>query len=192
MRWRLLFLLLVAVAPSFAQSAVPDPSPTIELWARPLKSITTAAAKPGEVVTLELWREVRDHDGVLLPKGARLFGLLTLVQGRSADREARLAIYVMRAEWKGGSATLNAFLAGPVCRPSQKSGASLVGVDRAVVRVTRGLFAEPSSRYGHIRVEGDSTFGAVYASRDGEITLSAEVLIPLRHIPPSLLERAAR
>ncbi len=192
MRWRLLFLLLVVVVPLFAQSAASGPSPTIELWARPLKSITTATAKPGEVVTLELWREVRDQGGVLIPKGARLFGVLTLVEPRSGHHEARLAIYVMRAEWKGGSATLNAFLAGPVCRPSQKSGASLVGVDRAVVRVTRGLFAQPSSRHGHIRVEGDSTFGVVYASRDGEITLSADVLIPLRHIPAELLERAAR
>jgi len=192
MHWRLLALLFV-VAASFAQAPAPDSSPTTELWARPTQPISTATSKPGEVVTLELWKDVRDSEGnVLLPKGARLFGLLTLVQPRSQGREARLAIYVMRAEWKGGSAAMNAFLAGPVYQPSKKPEAKLVGVDRSVVRLTRGLLAKPSSQHTHIRFEGDQTYGIVYASRDRDISLSTDVLIPLRDIPPTLLERAAR
>ncbi len=192
MHWRLLFLLFV-VAASFAQAPAPDLSPTMELWARPMQPISTATAKPGEVVTLELWRDARDQEGkVLLPKGARLFGLLTLVQPRAQHREARLAIHVMRAEWNGGSAAVNAFLAGPVYRPGEKQGASLVGVDRSVVRLARGRLAKPSSRHAHIRVEGHLMYGIVYASRERDISLSTDVLIPLRDIPPKLMERAAR
>ncbi|MGH9555879.1 MAG: hypothetical protein ACRD2Y_08665 [Terriglobales bacterium] len=65
-------------------------------------------------------------------------------------------------------------------------------MDRAVVRLARGLLAEASSRHTYIRIEGDSTYGVVHASRDRDINLSTEVLIPLRHVPPNLLERAAR
>lgn len=193
MHGRLLVLLFV-VAASFAQTPAPDSSPTTtELWARSTQPISTATSKPGEVVTLELWKDARDSEGnVLLPKGARLFGLLTLVQSRSQDREARLAIYVMRAEWKGGSAAMNAFLAGPVYQPSEKPQAKLVGVDRTVVRLTRGLLVKPSARHTHIRIEGDATYGIVYASHEHDITLSSDVLIPLRDIPPALLEQAAR
>lgn len=192
MRGRLLFLLL-AVGASFAQAPVSDSSSTTELWARPTMTISTATSKPGDVVTLELWKEARDQDGnVFLPKGARLFALLTLVQSRSRDREARLALYVMRAEWKGGFAALNAFLAGPVYQPSETPETSLVSVDRSVVRLVRGLRAKPSSRHAHVRVEADLTYAVAYASRDRDIALSPEVLLPLRDVSPTLLERAAR
>ena len=119
MRRCALFLFLAVIPLSRAQAPpdAPEPAATpavtpavsIELWARPLHPIDSAWAKPGQVVALELWHEVRNDGSVLLPKGARLFGVLTLVESRIQEGGARLALYVMRAEWKGGSATSTLF-----------------------------------------------------------------------------------
>lgn len=189
------FLLWAAVSLSLAQTAVEvrEPADTIELWARPVQTIDSSQAKSGEVVTLELWQDVRDqHGGVFLPKGARLFGLLTLVEPHRGDGEARLAIYIMRAEWKGGSAVLNAFLSGPVLRPGKKPEASLLALDRTRVRFVREYSAGPSPQHAHIRVEGDATCGVVFASSEKDIRLSNDVVLPLRHIPVSVLQQSAR
>ena len=199
MRRCALFLFLAVIPLSRAQAPpdAPEPAATpavsIELWARPLHPIDSAWAKPGQVVALELWHEVRNLDGsVLLPKGARLFGVLTLVESRIQEGGARLALYVMRAEWKGGSATLNAFLAGPVRRPREKPEARLLALDRTTVRFVRGPFTEPSPEHAHIRIEGDPTYGVVYASRAQDIRLSGDVVLPLRHIQVNVLRQAAR
>ena len=195
MRRCALFLLLATIPLSLSQAPAdaPVPTSTIELWARPLQPIDSARAKPGEVVALELWQEVRNLDGsVFLPKGARLFGVLTLVESHGQESEARLALYVMRAEWKGGSATLNAFLAGPVCRSREKSEARLRALDRTTVRFVRGPFTEPSPSHAHVRIEGDSTYGVVYASRAQDIRLTGDVTLPLRHIQVNVLRQAAR
>ncbi len=195
MRRRLLLVWLALGAVSLAQlpAESSDPAETIELWARPLQPISTTTAKPGQVVTLELLQEARHSDGsIFLPKGARLFGALTLVEPRSQAGAARLALYVLRAEWKGGSAMLNAFLAGPVCRPQGKPGAKLLPGDRTLVRWIHGPAAEASRGHAHIRVEGDSTYGVAYVSRDQDIRLSRDVVLPLRHIPVKMLEQSAR
>lgn len=203
MRRCALFLLLAVIPLSLAQSPpdAPEPAETtaatpaaiIDLWARPLQPIDSAQAKPGEIVALELWQEVRNLDGsVLLPKGARLFGVLTLVEPRNQEGEARLALYVMRAEWKGGSATLNAFLAGPVRRPREKPEARLLALDRTTVRFVRGPSTEPSPQHAHIRIAGDPTYGVVYASHEQDIRLSSDVVLPLRHIQVNVLRQAAR
>ncbi len=194
MRRYALFLLLAIISLSFAQTTAgaPEPAATIELWVRPVRTIDSARAKSGDVVTLELWQEVRDFDGsVFLPKGARLFGLMTLVEPHRPDGEARLGLYVMRAEWKGGSAVLNAFLAGPVLRPQKKSEARLLALDQTRVRLVRESTAERSPEHAHIRVEGDPTCGVVFASGEGDIHLSRDVVFPLRHIPVTVLQQTA-
>ncbi len=195
MRRRLLLVWLALGVVSLAQvPAEPsDPAGTVELWVRPLEPLSTDTAKPGQVVTFELWQEARLADGsIFLPKGARLFGALILVEARSQSGEARLALYVMRAEWKGGSAMLNAFLAGPVCRPQAKPGAGLLAVDRNLVRWVRGPAVEASRKHAHIRLAGDPTYGVAFVSRSQDIRLPSDVVFPLRHIPVKMFERTAR
>ncbi|HXE91713.1 MAG TPA: hypothetical protein VNK82_12210 [Terriglobales bacterium] len=187
-----LVLLLVSL-PGSAQQAehASGASQMLALWARPLTPIDTATAKPDQLVELELWRETRDSDGrVVIPKGARLFGSITLVEPRGRHGEARLALYILKAEWKDGRAVLNAFLAGPVCVPWEKSGASLVTVDKAVVRVVHGPVTVASARHREVVPQRDDMYGVVYVSRDEEIRLTRDVLLPLRHIPPDLLTAA--
>lgn len=164
----------------------------LDLWVRPLTAIDTATAAPDQLVELELWREARGRDGrVVIPKGAKLFGSVMMVQSHLKKGEARLALYILKAEWKGGRAILNAFLAGPVCIPVERSGASLVHVDKAVMRVAYGPVTAASEKHRQVVPELDEMYGVVYVSREQEIRLTHDVLLPLRHIPPQLLTAAA-
>lgn len=188
-----LFLILVSV-PGLAQQRDKSArsAQMLDLWVRPLTAIDTATATPDQLVELELWREARDRDGrVVIPKGAKLFGSITLVESRARYGEARLGLYILKAEWKGGRKVLNAFLAGPVCISVERSGASLVNVDKAVVRVAHGPVTAASEKHRQVAPERDDMYGVVYVSHEQEIRLTHDVLLPLRHIPPELLTAAA-
>lgn len=84
--------------------------------------LNTKKAKVGDAVKLEVTRDVLGKDKEkLIPHGAKLFGKVTRVVPQSKDAEAAISILAERAEWKGGSATLHAVIAGSVRPPEINS-----------------------------------------------------------------------
>ena len=97
----LISLLLQAAAPKIPENAV--------FQAELKKEITTRRSKAGQNIQLVVSSAVAGSDGaVVIPVGAKLSGKIVTVTKRSKDDPATLSIVVDKAEWKDGSATLNA------------------------------------------------------------------------------------
>lgn len=83
----------------------------LSMTAKLKSNLWSKGSKVGDAVELELIREVKDADGkVLLPDKARLVGTVTLVQRKTKDDQAAIAIHITEAKWKGGSVLFEGFL----------------------------------------------------------------------------------
>ena len=87
-------------------------------------SIDAEHSKPGTPITLEATADVRGPKGeMLIPKHAKLTGKVTEAIPWTKDKpESRLSLVVERAEWKGGTAVLRAFIVGKVSVRSTPGG----------------------------------------------------------------------
>ena len=108
----LVFLLFAA---SFAQAQTPTvvlPDAT-SIAARLDTGLNAKKAHAGDEVLASVAVGVVMSGQVVIPQGARLFGRVVAASGRSKEnRQSMLMVRFDRAEWKGGSAALNAYVVG--------------------------------------------------------------------------------
>ncbi len=108
-----------AIAFLLAVAAAQTPNPTVVLpdgtsiAARLATSLSTRKAHAGDEVQATVAVGVVMAGTVVIPQGAQLFGRVVAAAARSKEnRESMLMVRFERAEWKGGSAALNAFIVG--------------------------------------------------------------------------------
>lgn len=113
-------VLLFAVA---ALAQTPDSVPSGTIIPVILKTnLNVKKVKVGDEVKLEVTEDVKGADKVvLLPRKAKLTGKVSRVQPRDKDGESVLSFLVEKAEWKNGTATLHAVIAGKVQPPEINS-----------------------------------------------------------------------
>lgn len=109
---------VVLVSACFGRSVQPSgntelPDRTV-VHAQVQKSIEASEGNVGKEIELVSTADIRDAKGiVLIPKRAKLVGHVTQAVPWAKDNpESRLSIIVERAEWKGHSLALHAFVAG--------------------------------------------------------------------------------
>ena len=115
-------LTVAAVVLMFAIAMVaqsPEPIPAGTLIPVILKSnLNAKKVKVGDEVKLEVTDDVLGADKVkLIPRKAKVTGHVTRVQPREKDSESILSIVAEKAEWKNGSASFHAIIAGKVRPP---------------------------------------------------------------------------
>lgn len=104
----LLAFALLQSAPAAASSADASSGGGISIYAE-LKKTISSSTKPGHDVQLIVVDDVQSSNGsVLIPKGAKLTGKVTVARKRKKDIPAALAFVVDKAEWNNGGMPLNA------------------------------------------------------------------------------------
>jgi hypothetical protein len=100
-------------------------------------SLESSKSKPGDAVRLETIADAHDSRGaVVIPRHSKLYGRVTYVAAWHRKRQpAILSFVVDRAEWKGGSASLDAPVFGVfVMATDSKKGEVVDGVMAATLR----------------------------------------------------------
>jgi hypothetical protein len=100
---------VLAVAMSFAAAAdAPANSPDrFDIDAKLKGALAMDKVKDGDLVTLEVLKDVKIGDKVVIPKKATLTGKMFV-------QPAGLSFLIQKAEWQGGSMPLNAYIATTV------------------------------------------------------------------------------
>ncbi len=102
-----------AAPPAPAAQGLPD---GVRLPVELTNTVDAKKAKPGDPVKMEMLANLRSKSGeIALPKGATLIGkVVEAVPHTKENPESRLVILVERAEWKGGSMPLHAYIDSPI------------------------------------------------------------------------------
>jgi Sel1 repeat-containing protein len=97
--------------PSATEVLIPDRTP---IYAKLTKDLDANKARVDDPVKLEVLADVRDPvRGLLIPKGAELLARVSYVEAPKEKKErAVLAIAIVGAEWRGGSAKLHGLITG--------------------------------------------------------------------------------
>ena len=94
-------------------------------------TVDAKKAKPGDPVKMEMLANLRNKAGEMaIPKGATLTGkVVEAVSHTKENPESRLVILVERAEWKGGSMPLHAYIDSPIKTRTAGGGGAAGGSD---------------------------------------------------------------
>lgn len=104
----LLALALLQSSTAAPSSSAASSQAGVSIYAE-LKKAVSSNTKPGHDVQLVVVDDVQGTNGsVLIPKGAKLTGKITVARKRKKDEPAALSFVVNKAEWKDGSLPLNA------------------------------------------------------------------------------------
>ena len=104
----LLALAFIQASPAVTPADATASTSGINIYAE-LKKKISSSTKPGHDVELIVVDDVQGSNGsVLIPKGAKLTGKVTVARKRKKDEPAALSFVVNKAEWKDGSLPLNA------------------------------------------------------------------------------------
>ncbi len=112
-----------ARAQSTTEFAIPD---RLVIRAELLHGVNAEKAKPGDKVEMRALAAEKDGDRVLIEKDAKLTGRVIAATARSeSSPESRLELVIERAEWKGHSVALNAFV---IAQGQMRQSLQIIGI----------------------------------------------------------------
>jgi hypothetical protein len=141
-------LLVVASAITLTGQAVPSeviPLNNLTIPVELNKGIKADKAHPGDEVHLRMAEAVLAGKGVVIPDGAKLYGHILRASPAKDGKHSHLSIMIERAEWKGHTLPLHAFVVG-------------WGRRRRVVMGANGCGPEPTDNSPR-RIRGGTTAG---------------------------------
>jgi len=116
---RMLALPLLVLSSVFTLSAqervVQTETPALKEFTLPVelsKGIKADRALPGDEVRFRMVEPILAGNGVVIPGSAKLYGRIILTSPVTKERRSHLSILIDRAEWKGHSMRLNAYVVG--------------------------------------------------------------------------------
>lgn len=107
--------LLCALPSLFAQvQSIPGGHYSSDLYIPTIlqNTIKVEKVRAGDEVRFESAEAVLLHDGLVIPKGAKLYGHVRQSEAVESSAESRLSIEIDRAEWRHNQTLLHAFISG--------------------------------------------------------------------------------
>jgi hypothetical protein len=170
-------LCLLFLCPTLALAEQPTVRRDTQFPVQLRQDTLTATAKPGSALEFETTASVLIGNGIVVPRGAQVRGLVEQVRSGPSAAGAALRISFDNLRWDGGSAQLNAVVMGV-----EPSDTEANPVWRHLRRAVRGR----PTMLEHIGVR--SHFGPPafvdFESGRGDVTLRRGIRLVLLHIDP--------
>ena len=181
MKRALSILVLLAVAASMAVAAdAPTNSPDrFDIDAKLKGQLALDKAKDGDSVTLEVAKDVKVGDKVVIPKKATLTGKMFV-------QPAGLSFLIEKAEWQGGSMPLNAYIAQTVAiaGSTQNGDSSSGGLGSFNPNAPEGneVTEQADPRKASSQISTDTRYGGMNADSGklvGDPVSGQKILLPI-------------